>query len=95
MARSTQINSEKFNTTSPAITGQTWTPDDSNEIPFLVRGVMVASGGDLAVRWADDPSDGQRSTVTLPGLQPGIIYPVSPLIILSTGTTASGIVLLG
>lgn len=46
---------------------------------------MVGSAGDLAVVLKNG------STLTLPSLEPGVIYPVRVRRVLETGTTAAGI----
>ena len=73
------------NLTGPAIGGFDITPDDGADLAALPRALMVASGGDVAVRFPDG------STLILPGLTPGMIYPLRPSRVLAAGTTATGI----
>lgn len=63
------------------------TPNDSADIPGgQIRGFSVAVAGDVAVIMADD------STGVWPARQPGVDYACQAKRILSTGTTATGIV---
>ncbi|WP_425045981.1 spike base protein, RCAP_Rcc01079 family [Primorskyibacter sp. S87] len=71
--------------TGPAVSGFDITPDDGADLLTLPRALMVASSGDVAVQFGDG------SRIVLPGLQPGIIYPVRPVRVLDAGTTASGL----
>ncbi len=76
-----------FNTglTGPLIGGFDVTPDDGADLPTLPRALMIAGGGDVALVFKDG------TTLTLPGLSTGVIYPVRATRILATGTTATGI----
>lgn len=71
--------------TGPVTGGFDVTPSDGTDLPTLPRALMVASGGDVAVILKDGTS------LTLPGLATGVIYPVRAARILATGTTATGI----
>lgn len=62
------------------------TPDDNNDLTFLPRGVYVGTSGNLAVH------DIEGEAVTFTNLAAGVIHPIAPKRILSTGTTASGII---
>ena len=62
------------------------TPNDGADLTVMTRALMVATAGDVAVVMKDG------TTGTLPGLQPGVPYPVRVKRILATGTTATGIV---
>lgn len=70
----------------PITSGFDITPDDAANLQSIPRAVMVAGSGDLAVEWEDG------TQVVLPALQPGAMYPVRPKKVLTTGTTATGIV---
>ena len=73
---------------SPASGGFDITPDDASDLAVLPRAVMVAGGGDLGVVLMDG------STVVLPALAAGVLYPVRTRRVLTAagGTTATGIV---
>lgn len=71
---------------APLTGGFAATPDDAADLPVLTRALMVGGGGDLAAVLKDG------STVTLPELAPGVVYPVRVARVLATGTSASGIV---
>lgn len=61
-------------------------PNDGADLPRPIRGLMVATGGNVAlVTLAGD-------TAVLPALQPGMQYAVRALRVLSAGTTATGLV---
>lgn len=62
------------------------TPDDSADLPFETRALMVGEAGDLAVRLAD----GQE--LVLPALRSGVVYPLAVTRVLAAGTTALSIV---
>ncbi|NUH66495.1 hypothetical protein HTT03_14515 [Sulfitobacter sp. S0837] len=71
--------------TGPISGGFDISPHDGADLVQMTRGVMVASGGDLAVILRNGDA------LTLPGLAPGVIYPIRVSRVLSTGTTATGI----
>ncbi|TMV05598.1 hypothetical protein FGK63_16275 [Ruegeria sediminis] len=73
------------NLTGPAVGGFDIVPDDGTDLPALPRALMVTVGGDVAVQFRDG------ATLTLPGLTPGVIYPLRPVRVLATGTTATGL----
>ena len=58
----------------------------ASDLATVTRAVMVATGGDLAVTMRNG------DTVTLPGLVPGLVYPVRLSRVGVSGTTATGIV---
>lgn len=63
------------------------TPSDSADIAGgTVRAIMVGVAGDVAAVMADG------STGTFPALNAGDIYPFQIARVLSTGTTATGII---
>jgi hypothetical protein len=62
------------------------TPNDSDDLTFVIRGLMVAEAGNVAVETV------LGDTVTLPALQPGAQYAILCRKVLAAGTTATGIV---
>ncbi|MCB1493210.1 MAG: hypothetical protein KDJ77_15685 [Rhodobiaceae bacterium] len=62
------------------------TPDDNNDLAEVTRGLMVASGGDVAVVTLDGDA------VTLPALAAGVQYAFRIVRVKATGTTATGLV---
>lgn len=70
---------------SPVQGGFDINPSDGSDLAQVTRAVMVSVAGDLAVTLKNGDS------ITLPGLTPGVIYPVRASQIHSTGTTATGI----
>jgi len=72
---------------APATGGFAITPDDNTDLTILPRAIMVTEGGDLGAVLMDG------STVVLPALAAGVVYPVRARRILgsSGGTTATGI----
>lgn len=85
MPISDQFSDYNTGLTGPLIGGFDATPDDSADLPTLPRALIVAGGGDVALVFKDGTS------MTLPGLSAGVIYPVRIARILATGTTATGI----
>lgn len=71
--------------TGPVTGGFDITPDDGADLASVTRGLMVSAAGDVAVTFRDG------STVTLPGLSPGVIYPLRVTRVLASGTTATGV----
>lgn len=71
----------------PARTGFAVTPSDTVNIPEGTRGLYVGASGDVAVILLDD-----TTSVVFTGLAAGIIHPIAAKRVLSTGTTATGIV---
>jgi hypothetical protein len=63
------------------------TPDDDTDLAFLPRAVWVGTGGDLTCI----TEEGSTTTITVPD---ATLLPVRPARIKSTGTTATGIVIL-
>ena len=70
---------------SPVQGGFDITPTDAGDLPQVTRALMVASAGDIAVTLKNG------DTITLPGLTPGVIYPIRAVRVWATGTTATGI----
>ena len=71
--------------TGPICGGFDITPNYANDLAQTTRGVMVSSVGDMAVVLKDGDA------ITLPGLTPGVIYPIWIAKVLATGATAAGI----
>lgn len=71
--------------TRPICGGFDVTPDDGGDVATMTRGVMAPSAGDVAVVLKNGDA------ITLPGLAPGVVYPVRVARVLATGTTAAGI----
>lgn len=70
---------------SPIQGGFDIVPDDATDLSAVTRAVMVSAAGDVAVIL----KNGDR--LTLPGLLPGVIYPLRALRVEATGTTATGL----
>ena len=64
------------------------TPNDSTRFTPCTRGISFVVAGDLAIETAGE------ETVVIPNgtLAAGVIHPIKAVRILSTGTTATGIV---
>jgi len=76
----------KFATAGPAGAPFAITPSDTGQLTTLARFIMVGGAGDVKVQGLD----GQ--TGTLPSCQPGVQYRANAKQVLSTGTSATGIV---
>jgi hypothetical protein len=81
---------DQFKSYNPGLTGPITggfdiAPDDASDLTTLPRALMVTGGGDIAVVLKDGTS------LTLPGLAVGVIYPLRVQRISATGTTATGI----
>lgn len=72
--------------TSPAEGVLSIAPNDALDLDKIPRVLMVATVGNVAVVMKDGTSG------VLPGLQPGVPYPVRVKRVLASGTTATGIV---
>ncbi|MEO1555935.1 MAG: hypothetical protein AAFS01_05855 [Pseudomonadota bacterium] len=70
---------------SPVEGGFDVTPADGADLPAMTRAVMVTGAGDLAVTLKNGDA------ITLPGLTPGVIYPIRATQVAATGTTATGV----
>lgn len=79
------IESHVISATGPIMGGFDIMPHDTNELPTTTRALMVTVAGDVAVETKDG------STLTLPALVPGTVYPVRLVRVLATGTTATGL----
>ncbi|MEM9809700.1 MAG: hypothetical protein AAF788_00590 [Pseudomonadota bacterium] len=71
---------------SPPSRGAAITPNDSADLPFAIRGLMVGGAGDVSVVTS------AGDTVSLPALQPGVQYAILATRIRASGTSATGIV---
>lgn len=72
----------------PARSALAWTPDDDKEIPGGCRGFYVGATGDIAVEMIDG---GQ---VVFADIAAGVLHSIAVKKILSTGTEATGIIVL-
>jgi hypothetical protein len=70
---------------SPVEGGFDVIPADGADLPQITRALMVSAAGDVAVTLKSG------DTITLPGLTPGVIYPIRAARVAATGTTAAGI----
>lgn len=61
-------------------------PSDGADLATTTRGIMVTVAGNVSVITK------AGSTVTLPALQPGVVYPFRVQRVRATGTTATGII---
>lgn len=71
--------------TGPVLGGFDVTPNDGADLDVLTRALMVTGEGNVTAIFKDG------TTLTLPGLAVGVVYPVRVSRILATGTTATGI----
>ena len=71
--------------TSPIAGGFDVTPDDAVDLPILTRALLIGSAGDVVVDFADG------TTLTLPNLSEGVVYPIRVSRVRATGTTAGDI----
>ncbi|MHA2642888.1 MAG: spike base protein, RCAP_Rcc01079 family [bacterium JZ-2024 1] len=62
------------------------TPSDAADLASVPRGIYVGVSGDLRVDMSDS------GTVTFKALSAGILHPISPKRVYSTGTTATDII---
>lgn len=81
-----RFTSNTSSLTSPATHGFSVTPNDTLDLSEVTRAVYVGAGGTLAVRLLS----GQ--TVSFAGVAAGTLLPLRVDRVLSTGTTAGGIV---
>lgn len=71
----------------PATQLRVITPSDSTILAPYPRSIYVAVGGDVAILGVDD-----TVAVVLPAVPSGVIIPVNAQKIMSTGTTATGLI---
>ena len=79
------LNSYQAGLSSPVQGGFDLTPSNGSDLAQVTRAVMGTGGGDLRVTLKNG------DTITLPGLTPGVIYPVRVARVFATGTTATGV----
>ncbi len=76
--------------TAPGEIAVAVTPSDTVDLPKgRSRGLYVGVTGNVAVHMSDDESS---TSVTFTGLVAGVVHPLSVKRVLSTATTATGIV---
>ncbi len=63
-------------------------PDNSNDLPAVIRGISFATAGALKITTLD----GTTTTIPSGALAAGIIHPITIKRVWSTGTTAANIV---
>lgn len=71
---------------SPAINGQTIAPSNSNLLTNVTRAIYVGSVGDVAIEFVSG------AQVTLQAVPSGTILPVRAQKVLSSNTTATGLI---
>jgi hypothetical protein len=72
--------------TSPAVGADVIVPNDTVALPKATRAIYVGTAGNLRVQFV------AGDVVTLTNVQAGVIYPLRAVLVLATGTTASGLV---
>lgn len=72
--------------TAPARHAQSITPSDSIPLTIASRALYVGQAGNLRVQMVSG------DTVTLTGVQAGMVYPLRVTQVLATGTTAGAII---
>lgn len=85
MPISDQFNDHAAGLSSPVQGGFDITPADGTDLSTVTRALMVSGAGDAAVTLKNG------DTLVLPGLTPGVIYPIRARQVAATGTTATGI----
>ncbi len=80
------FKSHRSGLSSPADSGAEITPSDQATLPVVTRALYSGTGGDITVRLASG------DTLKLSETMPGSIYPLRVDKVLSSGTTATGIV---
>lgn len=71
--------------TRPITNGAAVTPDDSNDLAYVTRGIYVGTAGNLKVTLLNGDA------ITFTSLAAGIIHPIRAKRIWTTGTTAANI----
>jgi len=72
--------------TSPAVGAADIIPNDTVALPKATRGIYVGTTGSLRLQFVSG------EVVTLANAQAGMIYPLRAVLVLATGTTATGLV---
>ena len=85
MPISDQFNDFQPGLSSPVQGGFDVAPADGADLAQVTRALMVSGAGDVAVTLKNGDQ------ITLPGLTPGVIYPVRAVRVWATGTTATGV----
>jgi hypothetical protein len=80
-------NNHARSLTGPLTNAVAITPHDSNDLAQTTRGLYVGVAGNVRVIFAGD-----TEAVTLTGLAAGMVHPFRVTRVLSTSTTATGIV---
>lgn len=75
---------------SPAGAATAIVPNDSTDLATHSRAIFIGGAGHLAVELTGQPG----SSVVFNNVQAGVVYPLRVSKVLSTGTTATGIVAL-
>lgn len=75
--------------TDAAVYASAITPHNSNELPFVTRGIYVGVGGDIVVILSGD-----SAAVTLKNVPTGSILPIRAKIVQATNTTATNLIAL-
>lgn len=86
MARKDLYADFQMGLSSPVAHGAAVTPDDTDDLEWVTRCLMVGQSGDVTC----DLLGGE--TITFTSLQPGSLYPFRVKRVYATGTTASNIV---
>jgi len=76
-----------YGRTPPARNAFAITPNDTNLLANLTRGIYVGGDGNIVLFMADD-----ESSVTFVGVLAGTLLPLRVARVLSTGTTATNLV---
>lgn len=72
--------------TQPASKAFAISPHNSNELPFITRGIYVGVGGDIVAILAED-----STAVTFKNAVAGTVIPVRAKIVQATNTTATNL----
>lgn len=86
MAAANPFNPITDDPTQPARHAVAITPDNSNDLVTVTRGIYVGTAGDLAVVMVGG------ETVTFVGLTAGVLYPLAVARVKLTGTTADNLI---
>lgn len=74
------------NLTAPATAGEMITPNDAQDLGYATRGLYVGTGGTVVARMVSG------DVVTFENMQGGSLYAIRLAQVMSTGTTASGLI---
>lgn len=70
----------------PARNAAAVTPDNNNDLGFVTRGIIVGGNGNVSVNMS-----GSGAAIVI-AMTAGTLYPIAVSRVLSTGTSATGIV---